>query len=213
MGFGLDDLDPTNPSNYSFDAMGMVPGIGPLVQGYGAKKAADNERRRREEEAARRQAFYDEIGRQYAGIPGLEATKTRAAELGDLRTREIDQGVAGATRSIAGSYSRRGMGGSGYAASTTSQALQMAADERGRARASALDQAVAEGQKGLLGQAQISHMGDPFLSQMLSTSEGRYDAALAQAIRDRDEYQKMLLNLMGQAAGAGGGGGQASAPF
>lgn len=207
MGFSLSDLDPFNPDNEMFDYAGTIPVVGPMVQGIGGSHAARNARDRAEQEAADRRAYYDSLGRDFRAVPDDPRTKARAEEIGSLRTREVDKGMYDATRSITGSYSKRGIGGSGYGVAAQSQAIQAAADERQRVRASALDQAVTEGQKGVMGQASVGRYGDPFLQQMVGSAEGQYEDALREAARQRDEYNKMLLQLIGQAAGGGFGGG------
>ncbi|MGE5617414.1 MAG: hypothetical protein ACM3UX_00605 [Candidatus Woesearchaeota archaeon] len=164
---------------------------------------ADIERKIAQKEADIRRDFYDATGERFEGVPTDPHTQERARDLGDLRTREIDQGLASAERGITQGYSRRGMGGSGYAADTQSKAMQTAAEERARARASAFDQAVAEGQRGILGNANIAAKGDPLLMMQMQSAEQQYQNVLAQAAADRNAYRKFFGELVGDAAGYG----------
>jgi hypothetical protein len=181
------------------DVAGFVPIVGPVIQGIGQRNSAQNAKEAREREAAERRAFYDEIGRQFRDVPNSAEAKARSEDLFGIRGREIDRGMYQATSGINQGYSKRGMGGSGYGQAAQSSAIQQAAEERSRARAAAIDQATAEGQRGLLGQANISRMGDPFLAQMLAAAEDQYAAALLEANRQRDEYQKWIQEEMGKA--------------
>lgn len=211
----LTDIDPTNPSSGTYGGLSTVfPGFGGTVENMGAQRAADNERERLEEEARARQALYDQLGRDYSNAREDPETIQRGQELADIRGREIDRGLADASRGIQQGYSRRGIGGSGYAAGAQSGAVQAAAAERSRARAAAIDQAVAETQRGLLGEANISNMGDPLLASMLSAAEARYAQIISQAAEARRANEEYWRNegmdvigfFTGGAVGGEGGG-------
>jgi hypothetical protein len=177
-----------------------------VAPGIAEKRRAEFRVNKARAETEGRRAFYDDVGSQFRDVPNDPATGERADKLFDLRAREIDKGEYRASGDIARDYSKRGMGGSGYATAARSQAAQSAAAERERARASALDQAVAEGQKGILGQANISAMGDPFLRQMLSSAEQQYSAALQQAAQQRAAFEDQMFKLAGYAVGGPIGG-------
>lgn len=175
-------------------------------------------RRAAEKEGRTRRDFYDYLGSEFEGVPRSEETQRRAQDLGDLRVREIDRGMFDASKGIASGYSRRGIGGSGYAAAAQSQAVQTAHAERARARAAAFDQAVAEGQRGLMGQATISGKGDPILMQLLASAEQRYRDATA-ALNAKNEsantaFRDLVLESAGRGAGylMGGPAGAMAAP-
>jgi hypothetical protein len=175
---------------------------------------ADAERKLAELEAGVRRDYYDFLGGSFEDVPQSAETQERAQALGDLRVREIDRGMYGATRASAANYSRRGIGGSGYAAAAQSQAVQAAHAERARARASALDQATAEGQRGIMGRAALSGKGDPFLAQMLSAAEQRYSTALQNSAASRAAWDNFLrdqviggaIEGLGYAMGGGSAG-------
>lgn len=201
MGFDISDLDPTNPNNWTYDAAGVIPVVGPILQSTGKKNAAENAKERREAEAEERRRFYDELGSQYEGVGDLQETKDRADTLYGMASKEIYQGELGAGRQLARAYDQRGIGNSGYASAAQNQNATRAYAERAKARQNTWDQAVGEGRSGLLGQANISHMGDPFLSQMLSSAEQQYQQALAEAAQQRDEYNQFVLSMTGYATG------------
>src|SRR5574341_571673 len=101
MGFDISDLDPTNPNNWTYDAAGVIPVVGPILQSTGKKNAAENAKERREAEAEERRRFYDELGSQYEGVGDLQETKDRADTLYGMASKEIYQGELGAGRQLA----------------------------------------------------------------------------------------------------------------
>lgn len=203
----LDELEETR--RQAEEALSRAPG------GTADQARAEFERQYREREAEIRRAYYDYTGNRFEDVPQDEATKARATELGDLRAREIDRGMYSATRASAQSYSRRGMGGSGYATAAQSAAVQSAAAERARARAAAFDQATAEGQRGIVGGAALSSKGDPFLMSMLGTAESRYDELMRRKAQEDALWESRIWDLAAGGAGyaMGGMGGGGGAPW
>lgn len=195
--FGLDDWLNDKQANM---------GLGGTSDAERARREAEEKAKTAEDLAAERRAYYDEVGREYQGIPGDPATQARADALYGQREPAITAGEMDASRTIAGGYSRRGLSGSGYATGSQSQAIQAAAAERSRARASALDTAVAEGRSGVLGKANISHMGDPFLSQQYATAAAELAAARAREQQQEGQFFDFLAGLGGRAVGAAVGG-------
>lgn len=206
MGFDISDLDPTNPNNFTYDVLPFaLPGIGSAIQAKGARNAAENDKERAEAEARERQAYYDEIAQQYAGVRDLDETAERQQTLYRDANVGITQGEMDSGNQLARAYDQRGLGASGYAATAQATNTNRAAAERASQQLAAWNQAVAEGQQSLMGQANISKAGDPFLMQMLQSAEQAYRDALAMSWEQQDNLTQAGMQVAGYAMGGPAG--------
>lgn len=103
--------------------------------------------------------YYHHLGQEFAGLRDDPRIKARGEHLSELYDQEVNSAGYQAGRAAAGAAGRRGMSRSGYATSTQQNVWAMAAAERARGRESTMQQAITEGERAILGEAQIHGMG------------------------------------------------------